>query len=92
VQKLTKRGQPRPPHHYEHYRDAEIALVYLIQKTPEAMATLADLLGRTPEAVDLLWGWCAGRNFPKTANNQIKRQVERVKQLLGPTVKGQVAL
>ena len=52
------------------------------------MTVLAKLLERTEDAVDLVWGWCEGRKFPKEAANKIKRQVEGVQSLLGDSLRG----
>lgn len=77
---LTRRGHQKPPNHGRHYRDGELALIYLVGRSVEAQKILADLLGRTEDTIDLIWGWCDGRKYPRPqATNQIEDQLPRVK-------------
>lgn len=80
----------KPEHHGEHYTDSEIALILLFRRSAEAKRRLADFLGRSPHAVDFVWRWAEGAAFPEDAYNEIRRQVARVEEILGPEVRGVV--
>lgn len=71
-----------------HYDDAEVELVFLVAASAENRTDLARLLGRTEDAVDLLWRWCDGAHFPDRARNEISRQVEAVRARLGDEARG----
>lgn len=78
------------PRHRKHYSDAEIALIYLVDKSDEAKHLLASLLGRTPGAIDYVWRWVAHAGFPPEAYNQIMRQVEWAEERLGAENRGKI--
>jgi hypothetical protein len=90
--KTTRRGAPRPRRYGKSYRSGEIALLYLVGRSQRAKKILAELLERTEDAVDLVWGWCEGRRFPPQATNVISRQVEGVRRILGKGVRGKLRL
>jgi hypothetical protein len=72
-----------PSHHI-----AEVALAYLLKRSPEFMERLAKMLGRTPGAVEQLWSWCEGAEVPTP---ELKEQLERVKEFLGPDLRSSLA-
>ncbi len=74
----------RAPRFGKHYNKAEIALIYLVDRSPKAKDLLATILGRTPHAIDYVWRWVDGAGFPPQADNRIKRQIEWAEQRLGP--------
>jgi hypothetical protein len=61
----------------------EVALVYLVRKSPGAKKMLADLLCRSEGAIDFAWRWCDGANFPKEAENRIEECLKWVRHVLG---------
>jgi hypothetical protein len=83
---------PRAPKSGQHYHDAEVALVYLVEGTPEADALLARLLGRTPDAINMMRRWADKAGFPPAAYNKIKRQFEWAERALGTDKKGKVKM
>jgi hypothetical protein len=76
----------------EHYDDVEISLLYLIERSPEAVAIMADLLGRTPGGVEMAWRWIEKANFPPQAENQIKRQAEAAERRFGRAARGSIKI
>lgn len=82
----------RPANYGKHYQDWEIALIYLFARSDRAKAFLANMLERTPDAIDLVWRWMEGAKFPPGAFNKIKRQFEAMVQELGPERRGIVHL
>ena len=70
------------------YHTAEVALAYLLKRSPEFMERLAKMLGRTPGAVEQLWSWCEGAEAPTPA---LKEQLEQVKEFLGPDLRSSLA-
>ncbi|MCW8138008.1 MAG: hypothetical protein KIT58_03795 [Planctomycetota bacterium] len=71
-----------------HYDDAEVELAYMVARSPENKADLADLLGRSEHAIDYLWRWCDMAQFPERAGNEIERQVAAVRARLGDEARG----
>ncbi len=90
--KMTRRGEPRPRRYGKSYRAGEIALMYLVGRSQKSKKILAELLERTEDAVDLVWGWWEGRRFPPHATNVICRQVEGVRRILAKGVRGKLRL
>ena len=90
--KTTRRGDPRPRRYGKSYQPGEIALLYLVRRSPKAKKMLAEILERTEDAVDLVWGWCEGRPFPPEATGVIFRQIEVVRRILGKSVRGKLKL
>lgn len=84
---MAKRGAARRG---EHYTDSEIALVYLFARSDEAKELLAELLDRSQGGIDMVWRWCDHAGFPPSADNKIKRQVERIEEVLGEERRGTV--
>lgn len=80
----------KPPRHRQPYNEAEIALVYLVDRSDEAKQLLAGLLGRTPDAIDLVWRWVEHADFPPEAHNRIRRQVEWAEDQLGTDNRGKI--
>jgi hypothetical protein len=78
------------PRHGKHYEDAEIALVYMVERSDKARKLLAGLLGRTEHAIDLVWRWIEHADFPPEAYNRIQRQVEWAEQALGKENRGKI--
>lgn len=76
----------------QHYEDSEVALVYLVEGSPEADALLAQLLRRTEGAINMMRRWVNGAKFPPQANNRIKKQIEWVESRFGPDNRGVVKL
>ena len=74
----------------EHYEDSEIALLYIFARSSEAKELLAELLKRSEEAIDMVWRWIEHAGFPAEADNKIKRQVERIENILGEEQRGTV--
>jgi hypothetical protein len=70
------------------YHHGEVALAYLVKKSPQAMEKLAKLLGRTPGAVDQLWSWWEGAEVPSSA---LQKQMGQVKELFGCDLHSSVA-
>lgn len=71
-----------------HYDDAEVELAFLVARSPEGKDDLASLLGRTGDAIDLLWRWCDMAQFPERAGNEIQRQVAAIRARLGDEARG----
>ncbi len=80
----------RAPRAGQHYEDAEVALVYLVEGSEEADELLAKLLGRTEGAIDMVRRWADGAGFPSGAYNRIRKQLEWAEQRLGPENKGKI--
>jgi hypothetical protein len=80
----------RAPKAGRHYDDAEVALVYLVEKSPEADELLAQLLGRTSDAINMMRRWRDRADFPPGAYNRIKRQFEWAEDRLGPKNLGKI--
>jgi hypothetical protein len=78
------------PRYGKHYEDAEIALVYMVERSDRAKALLAGLLGRTENAIDLVWRWMEHADFPPEASNRIQRQVEWAEEKLGKENRGKI--
>ena len=78
----------KPEHYGESYKLGEIALVYIFEESDESKHLLADLLGRSEQAIDFIYRWISGGNFPKGSHNAIKRQVALVQSKLGPGLHG----
>lgn len=76
--------------HRKHYEDAEIALVYLVKRSDNAKRFLASLLGRTEDAIDLVWRWIEHADFPPEAGNRIQRQVEWAEEAFGKSNRGKI--
>ena len=70
------------------YHIAEVALAYLLKRSPEFMEMLAKMLARTPGAVEQLWSWCEGAEAPTP---ELKGQLERVKEFLGQDLRSSLA-
>ena len=81
-----------PARHGQHYLDSEIALLYLIERSDTAKELLAELLERSEDAIDMVWRWIEGADFPEDAENRIKRQAERISDLLGDRLRGVVEI
>lgn len=80
----------KAPRHRQPYEDAEIALVYLVERSDKAKELLAGLLGRTEDAIALLWRWIEHADFPPEAYNRIQRQVGWAKERLGKENRGMI--
>lgn len=80
----------QPLRHRQHYEDAEIALVYLVARSDRAKRLLAQLLGRTEGAIDMVWRWIEHAGFPAEADNKIKRQAEWAEEQLGTGNRGKI--
>lgn len=78
------------PRHGQPYQDAEIALLYLVARSDEAKGLLARLLGRTEDAIDLVWRWIEHADFPPEAHNRIRRQVQWAEDRLGEDNRGNI--
>lgn len=74
----------------QHYEDAEVALVYLVEGSKEADELLAQLLSRTPGAINMMRRWADGADFPPEAYNRIQRQFAWAEQKLGAKNKGKI--
>jgi hypothetical protein len=86
---MAKGAAPRAGKPYE---EAEVALVYLIQRSDKADELLAELLGRTPGAISMMRRWDEGADFPPEAYNRIKRQFEAAERILGAGNRGKVKI
>ena len=86
---MAKKSAPRRG---QHYNDAEIALIYLVEPSDEAKALLAHTLGRTEGGIEMVWRWVDHANFPPGAADQIKRQVEWVENQLGTENRGKIKI
>jgi hypothetical protein len=73
----------RAPKSGQHYTDAEVALVYLIEGSKEADELLARLLGRTEGAINIMRRWADGAHFPPKAFNKIKQQFAWMEEHFG---------
>ena len=80
----------KAPRHGKHYEDAEIALLYMVERSDKAKQLLADLLGRTENAIDLVWRWMENADFPPEAYNRIQRQAEWAEEKLGKDNRGKI--
>jgi hypothetical protein len=74
------------------HHPAEVALAWLVKRTPQASELLAKVLGKTPGAVELLWRWCDGSEAPPSAHPRVQEQVARVREVLGGSLRGQFSL
>ena len=77
----------KPEHHGESYKLGEIALIYIFEESDESKKLLADLLGRSEQAIDFIYRWIYGGNFPKGSHNAIRRQVTLLQSKLGPSLR-----
>jgi hypothetical protein len=82
----------KPEHHGEPYRVGEIALIYLFEESEDSKELLADVLGRTIEAIDFVYRWIEGAQFPEESYNAIRRHAEVVEEKLGPALRGNIRL
>ena len=63
--------------------------MYIIDESDEAKEFLAGQLGRTIEAVSLIYAWIKrGNKLPKRARNRIWSQVKTVRSKLGSSKEG----
>lgn len=82
---------PTPPAHAgQHYEDAEVALVYLVEGSKEADELLAQILSRSPGAINMMRRWADGADFPPEAYNRIQRQFEWAEKKLGAANKSKI--
>ncbi len=81
-----------PARHRKPYRQDEIALVFLVARSDESKAALAQRLQRTPSAIDWIWRWMDGQveNFPARAWNRLVRQIVEVRTALGDARRGEL--
>jgi hypothetical protein len=88
----ARKTPKRPPRYGKPYEDAEIALVYLVERSDKARELLAKVLGRTEGAIDLVWRWVDHADFPPEAHNRIMRQVEWAEVQLGAENRGKISV
>ena len=86
---MAKKSAPRQG---QHYNDAEIALIYLVEPSDEAKALLANTLGRTEGGIEMVWRWVDHARFPTGAFNKIRRQVEWAENQLGVPNRGKIKI
>ncbi len=73
----------KPRNHGKHYSFLEIVMIYLAEETKENTEWLAEYLGRSCGAIQLVYAWIKrGHNLPKRAHNKIRKQVRMAKKLL----------
>ena len=82
----------RPQNYGKPYQKHEVALVYLLENSPEVDELLASLLKRTPGAINMVRRWVDGADFPPGAYNEIRRHVEWAKETFGQANKAIVEL
>ena len=82
----------QPSRYGKHYEKAEIALIYLVDRSDTAKRLLAQLLGRTEHAIDWVWQWIHHADFPSEVHNRIQRQVEWAEQELGKENRGKIQI
>ena len=70
---------------------AEVALAYLVKRTPRATEVLARVLGKSPGGVELLLKWCDGVGASATAR-ATKARMTRLDGVLGETLRGHLSL
>ena len=73
------------------YTNGDICFILLFENCVEARIFLADLLGRTPDAIDYIFRWVdkqtkPEKKFDRRAFNKIKRQIKAAREKLGPLV------
>lgn len=76
----------------QHYQDAEVALVFLVERSDKADHLLAQLLGRTEGAISMMRRWDEGADFPTEAHNRIRRQFEAAEAILGAQNRGKIKI
>jgi hypothetical protein len=78
----ARRGAP--------YTYEEVELIYLTPSSKENAALLAELLERTPGAIDFAWRWCDAdvERFPAKAFNRLYRLIRQVRGRLGIEARG----
>lgn len=82
-------GRKGATRHRLNYDSLEIELLYRMWQSEENAARLARLLERTKDAIEYVWRWCDGANFPPEAGNDIIRKVREVERRLGRRLRGQ---
>lgn len=82
----------RPSRRGEHYDDVEISLLYLVERSPESIEIMTDLLKRTEGGVVMAWRWIEKANFPPEAANRIKRQVTAAEKRFGKRACGSIKI
>ena len=70
--RAVRKGEP--------WTEAEVALVMLCKDSDEGKAILAELFGRTVDAVDFAYSWKEGHNMPKSAGNRIIKHLEVIRK------------
>ena len=71
---------------------AEVALAFVVKRTPRASELLAKVLGSSPGAVELLWRWCDGAEGAAAADPQVQAVVARVQEVFGPGLRGRFSV
>lgn len=77
---LSRAGTP--------YTDKEIEDLFLLSleddaRKPANLERVARVFKRTTGAIDMVFRWCQGADFPERANNRIRRQVMAVRKKYG---------
>ena len=70
---------------------AEVALAYLVKRTPRATEVLARVLGKSPGGVELLLKWCDGIGASGAAR-AAKARMTRLDGVLGGALRGHLSL
>ncbi len=84
---------PQAPRHGEQYTQEDVDLLYLVRVSPDNDRLLADLLGRSPEAISFARRWADHTaNFPPEARNRLRRQFANSEGRLGPERRGKHSL
>jgi hypothetical protein len=71
---------------------AEVALAYLVKRTPRGSEVLARVLGKSPRGVELLLKSCDGAEGAPPAARAVKARVARLQEVLGEALRGQLSL
>jgi len=71
---------------------AEVALAYLVKRTPRASEVLARVLGKSPRGVALFLKSCDGAEGATPAARAVKTRMARLQEVLGEALRGQLSL
>jgi hypothetical protein len=72
------------------YTFAEVEVIFLVRRSPDAAQELATEFERTPGAIQFAWRWMDAdlEGFPPRAFNRLYRLILRVRRKLGQESRG----
>ena len=71
---------------------AEVALVFLVKRTPQAAEKIGKILGKSATEVEAIWRWCDGLDATAGENRKSIDRLEWVKETLGSEARASVSL